>query len=297
MNFDSTDYSKWKDVIRYRSNPTSIIHQIIIDQSIRKDIANVPFIISELLFSSIEDKLIFNSMSLVMENTDIYQIYSIDLKNVSSINKLTNNPGLKSNFQLIKDKNKVLFLSFNIDSSGRSYNLTQQRLYSIDLTNNFIQRWASDFQGYVQDYTIRPDGSIYFLGLLGINIQIYSQISPENNSILHDGFDGCYQSISSSINSIAFSFSSFSKAQEVYFVQDIDQLKSATQITNENNQFDQIDLPQAKPYQWTNPEDNQIIEGILHYPPGKFEEKNLPTFVLMHGGPTGASMNYFLGDW
>ena len=48
------------------------------------------------------------------------------------------------------------------------------------------------------------------------------------------------------MNSIAFVFSSFSKAQEVYFLKDINQLKSATQITIENNQFDQIDLPQAK---------------------------------------------------
>ncbi len=91
-----------------------------------------------------------------------------------------------------------------------------------------IQRWASDFQEYVQDYTTRPDGSIYFLGQLGINIQIYSQISPENNSILHDRFNGSYQSISSSINSIAFGFSSFTKAQEVYFVQDIDQLNRSS---------------------------------------------------------------------
>ena len=83
------------------------------------------------------------------------------------------------------------------------------------------------------------------------------------------------------MNSIAFVFSSFSKAQEVYFLKDINQLKSATQITIENNQFDQIDLPQTKSYQWRNPEDNQIIEGILHYPPGKFGEKNLSVLVLI----------------
>ena len=180
---------------------------------------------------------------------------------------------------------------------GRSFNLTQQRLYSIDLTNHLIERWTSDFQGHVQDYTTNFDGTISFLGQLGIEIEIYSQISPENNSILHRGFVGCYQSISSSINSIPLGFSSFSRAQQVYFVDQIDQLKSARQITNENSQFDQIDLPQAKSSQLTNPEDNQMIEGILHYPPGKFEENHLSTLVLMHGGPTDASRNYFLGDW
>ncbi|CAF2084525.1 unnamed protein product [Rotaria magnacalcarata] len=32
-----------------------------------------------------------------------------------------------------------------------------------------------------------------------------------------------------------------------------------------------------------NDEDNAIIEGILHYPPHKFEAKNLPLFILIHG--------------
>ncbi len=103
--------------------------------------------------------------------------------------------------------------------------------------------------------------------------------------------------ISSSVNSIAFIFSSFSKAQEAYFITDINQLKSAIAITNENNQYDEIDLPQGQIYQWMNDEENRTIEGILYYPSGKFQEKNLPVFVLIHGGPTDASLNYFLGNW
>ncbi|CAF2178832.1 unnamed protein product [Rotaria magnacalcarata] len=32
-----------------------------------------------------------------------------------------------------------------------------------------------------------------------------------------------------------------------------------------------------------------MIEGILHYPPGKFGHKNLPLFILIHGGPSDAT--------
>jgi hypothetical protein len=110
--------------------------------------------------------------------------------------------------------------------------LTQQRLYSIDLTNNLIERWTSDFQGNIQDYTVKPDGGIYFLGQLGINIEIYSQISPKNNSVLHYGFNGSYYLITSSINSITFAFTSFSKAQEVYLIKNINQIKSLLKIIN-----------------------------------------------------------------
>jgi dipeptidyl aminopeptidase/acylaminoacyl peptidase len=44
-------------------------------------------------------------------------------------------------------------------------------------------------------------------------------------------------------------------------------------------------------YKWKNEEDQRIIEGMLHYPPGKFETKNLPLLVLIHGGPNSVSGN------
>jgi dipeptidyl aminopeptidase/acylaminoacyl peptidase len=36
---------------------------------------------------------------------------------------------------------------------------------------------------------------------------------------------------------------------------------------------------------------------MLIYPPGKFEAKNLPMFVLIHGGPADADGNHFEADW
>jgi dipeptidyl aminopeptidase/acylaminoacyl peptidase len=39
------------------------------------------------------------------------------------------------------------------------------------------------------------------------------------------------------------------------------------------------------------------MEGMLMYPPGKFEAKNLPVFVLIHGGPADADGNHFEADW
>jgi dipeptidyl aminopeptidase/acylaminoacyl peptidase len=303
INLNSTDDSEWKDIIKYQSNPTSIIRHININSRndmspLTTDIANVPFLIDELIYNPIYEKLIFSSISFIVENIDILQIYLIDLKNVSSIIKLTKDSSYKQNLQLTMDNKRIIFKSISIGSNEGLTNLTQQRLYSIDLTNGLIERWVSNFQGSVLDYTTTSDGGVYILGQLGINVQIYSQTSPNNISTLHDGFNGSYLLISSSsVNSVAFIFSSFSKAEEAYFITDIKQLKSAEPITNENNQYDQIDLPQGQAYQWTNNEDNQTIEGILHYPPGKFQEKNLPVLVLMHGGPVDASLNYFIGNW
>jgi dipeptidyl aminopeptidase/acylaminoacyl peptidase len=40
-----------------------------------------------------------------------------------------------------------------------------------------------------------------------------------------------------------------------------------------------------------------MIEGILHYPPEKFQSKNLPLLVLIHGGPYSASLNKLEFVW
>src|SRR4051812_45352638 len=93
------------------------------------DIADVPFLIGELLYNPIQEKLICSSVSFVLENGDDFQIYSIDLKNVSSIIKLTNDSSLKQNLQLTTDNKRVLFQTVSIGSTDGSSNLTQQRVY------------------------------------------------------------------------------------------------------------------------------------------------------------------------
>ena len=85
--------------------------------------------------------------------------------------------------------------------------------------------------------------------------------------------------------SIAFIYSSAEQPMEVYLIDNINQLQLAKAITNENKLFTERALPRTKVYQWKNEDDHRIIEGILHYPPGKFESKNLPLLVLIHGGP------------
>ncbi len=98
-----------------------------------------------------------------MENADVFQIYSIDLKNVSSVIKLTKDQSLKQNLQLANDNETVFFQTYPLTSSKGSSNLTQQQLYSIDLTNDLIERWATDFLGNVGSYTIKSDGGVYIL--------------------------------------------------------------------------------------------------------------------------------------
>ncbi|CAF1405432.1 unnamed protein product [Rotaria magnacalcarata] len=303
--FQSTneDKNQWKNVIRHRqtqTNEVTTIYRIDINESTKITlIKNISFFIGELLYVPLLHKLVFTSVSRVIEQIDIIEIYSIDLNNSMFMLRLTNNQGIEQDLKLSYDGRHLLFRSFTLGSDRNKFTETFDRIFSIDLINGKIESFGKDFPGTVTGYTIKPDGGIFFLGQLLTEIQIYEQNSPTHNIIYHKGWNGTYDklSISNKNNFISFVHSSFTKAKEVYVTENIEKLQSAKAITNFNQLFNQRDLPQGKVYQWKNNEDNQTIEGILRYPPGKFEQKNLPLLVLIHGGLYTASLNGFQIDW
>ncbi|CAF4844985.1 unnamed protein product, partial [Rotaria sp. Silwood2] len=131
-------------------------------------------------------------------------------------------------------------------SSNGKFRVTQSRFYSVDLTHGQIERLAKDFEGSITGYVTRSDGGIYILGQLGTNVQIYTQRSSSKYSILNRGWKGTYELISlSSMNShdwLAFVHSSFRQPKEVYFVDNINELRMAKMITNENQLFTRRNL-------------------------------------------------------
>ena len=302
--------AEWKDVIQYRQKKTtdsSTIYRIDFRRTHRRTfvkintIKHVDFLIGELLFVPLKQKLVFTSVSPILEYVSVSEVYSIDLHNTSPLSKLTNNEAIELNLKLSSDGKHVFFMALPLSPSSRKQNITQQRLYSIDLTSGKIERWARDFYGHIVEYAIRSQGGVYIVGQLGVNSQIYKQRSSSKYSILQRGWSGTYRGISSSTlrgsSSVAFIHSSFEHPEEVYFVHDIRELHSAKAITCENQLLTERNLPRAKVYKWVNSEDDRTVEGILHYPPGKFESKNLPLLVFIHGGPIAASLNILLPSW
>ncbi|CAF1223730.1 unnamed protein product [Rotaria sp. Silwood1] len=305
------DQIEWKDVIDYRKsvhNYVSTINCLVFERKNKKlsvkirTIRDVPFLIGELLFSSVVQKLVFTSISLLTEYMEYFEIYSIDLQNSKKISRLTNNNLFETQLSLSNDGKHVLFLQ-----QSRSVNQkeefadVQRRLSSLDLTTGHIERLVKDFSGNLIGYTSNPNGGVYILGQLRTEVHIYTQKSSMNNTIDCRGWNGTYHLISSSSvsrrHTVAFVYSSLEKPKEVYIIDDINQLQSARAITNENDLFTRRHLPKTKVYTWKNDHDNQTIEGILHYPPGKFEFKNLPLLILIHGGPYDMSLNAFEANW
>jgi hypothetical protein len=198
---------EWKDVVKYRQRKADdgvTIYSININRKNRvlsvtfNIIKSFSFLIGELLFVPIEQKLIFTSISNIYETIEDFEIYSIDLRNLLSLSRLTNNEALEYNLQLSADGQSVIFQVTLLSLRNEKFNDTQAQLYTAILTNGKIERLGKYLNGHIAEYVIESDDGVYILGPMGTNIQIYTQQSSIKYSVLHDGWTGTYESISSS---------------------------------------------------------------------------------------------------
>ena len=182
------------------------------------------------------------------------------------------------------------------DVSG-PYRDLQPHLYWVDTESGAIEQWGKDFVGPVEHYAVTAD-SLLTSARLGTEVQMYSTAKPSDSLHHLNGWQGTYSHIAVGPTSsrVAFVYSSLGKPEEVYLADSADKLDQARPITSFNKLFTERDLPQGKPYQWK-ADDGTTVEGMLIYPPGKFEAKHLPMLTLIHGGPADADGNHFDADW
>jgi dipeptidyl aminopeptidase/acylaminoacyl peptidase len=265
-------------------------------------LAGTPWRVSELEASPDGRRLAFvtTSVSEREEKVEEFEIYSVDLANTSldrPPRQLTHNQAIEQDLHWAKDSRHIFF-EVEYGSVEGKYKDTQSRLYWIDANTGEAQRWAADFEGPVGRYTITPDAGVLAAGQLGTEVQTYFQANASAPFSKQPGGAGRYAQLAATEHSqrIAFVHSAIEEPTEVYVAENRDALKSARAVTSFNRLFKERDLPKAKPYRWI-ADDGTTVEGMLMYPPGKFEAKHLPIFVFIHGGPDDADGNHFEADW
>ena len=327
----SDDHKKeWKDVIRYRGDERGdVIFRLALDDALarhaalgsketpdsEKDsratagavaIARTPLHIDELTISRDGQRLAFltSSVSERQEKVEDIELFLVSLTSnaaEASPIRLTHNEAVEVNPEWAPD-NRHLFFRTELGSVEQKYQDPQPRLYWIDASDSTgkpeIQRWFADYPGEVVHYAPLPDGSVLCACRLGTEVQLASQANPKAAIVKHEGWPGTYEMPAAALlgSRIAFAYSATVKPTEIYIADSANKLAQAQPITSFNKAFAERDLPLAKPYRWTS-DDGTPVEGMLMYPPGKFEAKNLPTLVLIHGGPQDADGNRFEADW
>jgi dipeptidyl aminopeptidase/acylaminoacyl peptidase len=266
--------------------------------------------------------LVTNAVSQRQEKFEDVEIYALDLasagtpagagKAASQPRQLTHNQAVENHLHWAND-NRHIFFTVEVGDVSGPYRDLQPHLYWVDSERpetarpetaarpnsdtGAVEQWSKDFIGPVEHYAVTSD-AVLASARTGIEVAMYSVAQPGQQLRKLKSEPGTCEQISASTHSakIAFVYSSLQKPAEIYLAESPDKLDQARPITSFNKLFAERDLPQGEPYRWK-ADDGTSVEGMLIYPPGKFEAKNLPMFTFIHGGPADADGNHFEADW
>ncbi len=327
------DYKKqWKDVVQYRTAErgdtifaldlaAALAHRAAEgtkESDAEKEcdlsfgatpIATSPLRVEHLVTSTDGSKLAFgtNSINQRQEKTEDAEVYALDLTSVAKASenkpptlqprRLTHNQAYEDDLHWAND-NRYVFFTSEQDTIG-TYRDLQPHLYWVDSEkpDSVVEQWSKDFIGPVEHYAVTADG-VLASARIGTEVAVYSAARPGQSLHKLNSWEGTYENLSASAHSprIAFVYSSLQKPTEIYLAESADKLDQARPITSFNKLFNERDLPKGKPYRWQ-ADDGTTVEGMLIYPPDKFEAKHLPMLTFIHGGPTGADGDLFEADW
>ncbi len=310
------DAEEWKDVIRFREaergdavfsvDLTSLVatDRIHTGQQARmplsEKLATLPYRVRQMTASPDGRYLAMATDSPPgrLENHEPYGIYVADLP-AGTLHRAVHSQTYVNQIHWAPDSRHVFFTYWGGTPEG-PYQEGQTRLYWVDAAGGRAVRWASRFTGEVApwSFTVTRDGAVLALGRQGTEMQPYTQSSPDAEFVKQPAWAGTYDAVSAARHSprVAFAYSSLQRPREVYLAESPERVGQAKSITAFRQLFTERELPQGKPYRWT-ADDGTPIEGMLIYPPGKFEAKHLPMLTLIHGGPGDADGNYFYADW
>lgn len=267
-------------------------------------VAQSPLAIAEMTASPDGSTVVFESRSVLnrQENPACCEIFSFPTDGRSATpRQLTHNEGEESGLHWSWDS-KTLYFSVPAGSGSAEgpYEDVQGRLYAMDPTTGKYKRVGADFTGSWDGYSIASDGGLLGRGLTTITTQVYRVGGTGNASQSSKlaGIAGTYVALATARHTprLLFVHSAIDEPGEVYLAQDAAHLAEAKPITHFNKLFTERALPHWTTFEWKAP-DGTPVQGLLLYPPGKFKQKHLRMFTLIHGGPAGGDGNYFGADW
>lgn len=210
---------------------------------------------------------------------------------------LTHNQGLESDIHWMPSGGKLIFL---VRAAGGSiegpYQDVQGRIYSLDATTGKFVRLGAAFHGSWENATVTSDGTILAAGLTGIDQHVYRIDGEKAEAIFTASGNANFLDAARRSTELVFTHSTINDPTQVFVADTLPAIKEAKAVTAFNPIFHKRAQVSWKPYRWKS-NDGTEVEGVLIYPPGKFDEKHLPMLTLIHGGPADADGNRFEADW
>jgi dipeptidyl aminopeptidase/acylaminoacyl peptidase len=306
---------KWHDVIRYvRDRRSDNLYEVRLPalsgfsteapkhSREGKLVARTQWRVQQIVVTPDGRTLIYNSCQrqgpIYITGTDAYkkhQIYVVDLAAPGHpIHQLLHDKAIAGGLR-IAPGGKGLYFEANTNIPGPYADLSGRVFYE-PLSGGMPTRLAPVYTGSFHQFVVTGQGTVIASGQYHVEVPLY-QLTDNGYTELPSR-PGEYQDLSMGRNSqrLAFVYSSLTTPSEVYLAADWRHPNEAVQITHFNANLADRALPRGHSIWWT-ADDGVRIQGMLIFPPGEFNAKHLPLFVLIHGGPEDADVNHWEADW
>ena len=260
----------------------------------------VPLAITELVAAPDGSLLAFESRSLLnrQENPSDYEIFSVAADgNGATPRQLTHNQAYEEGLHWSRDS-KTLYFSVPAaaGSAEQAYQDVQGRLYGMDPASGKITRLGGDYAGSWEGYAIQSDGSLLGRGMTGLQTQIYGVRDAKATELA--GVEGSYGNIHTALDSRRLcsptqrptSRRKCTWRRVLRILTRPSQLRSSTNCLRSERCRSGLRIAGSRRMA-------RRLKGVLLYPPGKFGQKHLRMFTLIHGGPADADGDRFGADW
>lgn len=261
-------------------------------------ITHSPLQVNDIALSPSGSQLVFETESIShrVENPSDTEMYLVAGKG-GQAKQLTHNNGAESHLSWdAAGKNVFFIVGKGSGSIEGEYRDVQGRLYAIDVDSGKVTRLGSDFKGSWEDFTVAADGQILATGTTGVNQRIYRIDRDKAEAIA--SLAGTYEHVHTAQHgpAILFAHSTITEPTQMYLAENMASLDAARSITSFNPVFKERAQVDWRTFAWKS-DDGTPVEGVLVYPPGKKDEKNLRMLTLIHGGPEDADGDHFGADW
>jgi acylaminoacyl-peptidase len=306
---------EWHDVLRYEGDlradniyqvrlPAPSDFSAVPPKKSREDtlVAHTPLRVQEVVPTQDGHELIYLSCQregpIYITGNDAYkkrQIFTVDLTAADHpIHQLFEDKAAASDIRMAPDGRGIYFRAgSNIPGP---YADLSGRIFYEPLLGGVPTRLAPAYEGSFQGYAVTAEGQVVSAGQYHEEVPLY-QVTRRGQTEL-PLLPGEYQnlSIGRSSQRLAFVHSTLTSPSEVFLAEDWRHPDKAVPITHFNDFLAQRALPRGHSIWWT-ADDGVRVEGMLIFPPGKYDAKHLPMFMLIHGGPEDADVNHWEADW
>lgn len=310
-----THKKEWRDVQQYEGDlradniyevklPTTRDFSTVPPKDDREDalVAHTPLRVEQIVATEDGRQLIYLSCErdgpIYITGTDAYkqhQIFVVDLMSAAHpIHQLLQDKALAGGLRMAPDGKGIYFRAAS-DIPGPYADLSGRIFYE-PFSGGMPARFAPAYQGSFHAFTLTPSGQVISTGQYQEQVPIYEATRQDQTEL--PSLPGEYENLSMGRSStrLAFVHSSWTSPSEVYLAEDWHHPDKAVAITHFNDFLTQYALPRGHSIWWT-ADDGTRVEGMLIFPPGKYDAKNLPMFMLIHGGPEDADVNHWEADW